>query len=383
VKSFAREDRQLARFRTQVGRVFDQAMISTHLQAFYNPLIGFLPQVGLAAILFFGGRQVINGSLTIGEFTAFYTYLLMLLSPMRTLGISLGMAQRATASGARVFQILDRTPTIVDSPGAQPLPDGSGRVELRDVTVRYDGASTPALEDASLVVEAGSTVALVGATGSGKTTLVQLVPRLYDPAAGRVLVDGADVRDVQVASLRAQVAVVDDAPFLFSASVRENIAYARADATDEEIEAAARRAQAHDFITRLPDGYDTRVGERGLTLSGGQRQRVAIARAFLADPRILILDDATSSVDASTEQEIKEALREVMAGRTTFVIAHRLSTIALAQEIVVLEHGRIVARGAHDELLEHSGLYREIVEKGLPDQVFLTRKPREREVAGL
>jgi ABC-type multidrug transport system fused ATPase/permease subunit len=209
------------------------------------------------------------------------------------------------------------------------------------------------------------------------------VPRLYDPAAGRVLVDGADVRDVQVASLRAQVAVVDDAPFLFSASVRENIAYARADATDEEIEAAARRAQAHDFITRLPDGYDTRVGERGLTLSGGQRQRVAIARAFLADPRILILDDATSSVDASTEQEIKEALREVMAGRTTFVIAHRLSTIALAQEIVVLEHGRIVAHGAHDELLEHSGLYREIVEKGLPDQVFLTRKPREREVAGL
>jgi ATP-binding cassette subfamily B protein len=383
VKSFAREDRQLDRFRTQVGRVFDQAMISTHLQAFYNPLIGFLPQVGLAAILFFGGRQVINGSLTIGGFTAFYTYLLMLLSPMRTLGISLGMAQRATASGARVFQILDRAPQIVDAPGAQPLPAGSGRVELRDVTVHYEGASEAALEDASLVVEAGSTVALVGATGSGKTTLVQLVPRLYDPAAGRVLVDGADVRDVQVASLRAQVAVVDDAPFLFSASVRENIAYARADATDEEIEAAARRAQAHDFITRLPDGYDTRVGERGLTLSGGQRQRVAMARAFLADPRILILDDATSSVDASTEQEIKEALREVMAGRTTFVIAHRLSTIALAREIVVLEHGRIVAHGSHDELLEHSGLYREIVEKGLPDQVFLTRKPREREVAGL
>jgi ATP-binding cassette subfamily B protein len=383
VKSFAREDRQLDRFRHQVGRVFDQAMVSTRLQAYYNPLIGFLPQVGLAAILFFGGRQVINGSLTIGGFTAFYTYLLMLLSPMRTLGISLGMAQRATASGARVFQILDRAPELVDAPGAQPLPDGSGRVELRDVTVRYDGASQPALEDVSLVVEAGSTVALVGATGSGKTTLVQLVPRLYDPAAGRVLVDGADVRDVQVASLRAQVAVVDDAPFLFSASVRENIAYARADATDEEIEAAARRAQAHDFIARLPEGYDTRVGERGLTLSGGQRQRVAIARAFLADPRILILDDATSSVDASTEQEIKDALREVMAGRTTFVIAHRLSTIALAQEIVVLEHGRIVAQGSHDELLERSGLYREIVEKGLPDQVFLTRNPREREVAGL
>jgi len=186
-----------------------------------------------------------------------------------------------------------------------------------------------------------------------------------------------------VASLRSQIAVVDDSPFLFSATVRDNIAYARADASDEEVERAARRAQAHEFIARLPDGYDTRVGERGLTLSGGQRQRLAIARAFLADPRILILDDATSSVDASTEQEIKQALREVMAGRTTFVIAHRLSTIALAQEIVVLEDGEIVAEGTHDELLETSDLYREIVEKGLPDQVFLTRKPVEREVAGL
>jgi ABC-type multidrug transport system fused ATPase/permease subunit len=383
VKSFAREDRQLERFRGGVGRVWDQAMVTTRLQAFYNPFIGFLPQLGLAAILFYGGRQVIDGRLTIGEFSAFYAYLLMLLSPMRTLGISLGLAQRATAAGARVYQILDREPRIVSPPGAPALPAGSGHVEFRGVTLRYESASRPALRDVDLDVPAGTTVALVGATGSGKTTLVQLIPRLYDVSAGAVLVDGADVREVDVSSLRSAVAVVNDDPFLFSATVAENIAYARADATQEEIELAARRAQAHEFIDRLPDGYETRVGERGLTLSGGQRQRVAIARAFLADPRILILDDATSSVDASTEQEIKAALREVMAGRTTFVIAHRLSTISLADTIVVLEDGAVAAAGDHDALIEQSELYREIVEKGLPDQVFLTRKEQERQVAGL
>ena len=383
VKAFAREDRQLGRFRDQVGRVWDQAMVTTRLQAFYNPFIGFLPQLGLAAILFYGGRQVIDGTMTIGEFSAFYTYLLLLLSPMRTLGISLGLAQRATAAGARVYQILDRAPRIVDKTDAPGLPPGSGHVEFRDVTLRYEGAHRAALHDINLDVPAGTTVALVGATGAGKTTLVQLIPRLYDVTSGAVLVDGTDVRDVDTAALRAAIAVVNDDPFLFSATVAENIAYAHADATREDVELAARRAQAHDFIMRLPDGYDTRVGERGLTLSGGQRQRIAIARALLADPRILILDDATSSVDASTEQLIKQALREVMAGRTTFVIAHRLSTISLADTIVVLEDGTIAAAGNHDELLDESELYREIVEKGLPDQVFLTRKEPERKVAGL
>ena len=386
VKSFAREDRQLRRFTREVGRVFDQAMVSTKLQAFYAPFIGFLPQLGLAAILFFGGRQVIHGTMSLGDFAAFYAYLLMLLSPMRMLGMSLGMAQRATASGARIFQILDRAPEIVASPGARDLPPGSGHVELRDVTLRYEGANHDAVRHVTLDVPAGRTIALVGATGSGKTSLVALLPRLYDVTAGAVLIDGADVRDLEPASLRSAIAVVDDAPFLFSASVHDNIAYARGDGggvTREEVERAARRAQAHDFIMRLPDGYDTRVGERGLTLSGGQRQRVAIARAFLADPRILVLDDATSSVDSSTEQQIKAALREVMAGRTTFIIAHRLSTIALADEIAVLEDGALLAHGSHEELLEASALYREIVEKGLPDQVFLTRNPAEREVAGL
>ena len=384
VKSFAGEERQLERFRRRVGRVFDQAMVSTRLQAFYNPLIGFLPQLGLATILFYGGRQVIDGRLSVGDFAAFYTYLLMLLSPMRTLGISLGMAQRATASGARLFEILDREPRIVSPPDAVPLPPGSGHVELRDVTLHYEGAPEPALRGVSLDVEAGSTVALVGATGSGKTTLVAAHPaplrRRRGRRAGRRR--GRARRRRRLAAPRRSRSSTTR-PFLFSATVAENIAYARADATREEIEEAARRAQAHDFIQELPDGYETRVGERGLTLSGGQRQRVAIARALLADPRILVLDDATSSVDASTEGQIKDALREVMRGRTTFIIAHRLSTIALADEIVVLEDGAIAAEGTHDELLDRSDLYREIVEKGLPDQVFLTRNEPEREVAGL
>jgi ATP-binding cassette subfamily B protein len=383
VKAFAREDRQLERFAGSTGRVFDQAMRSTRLTAFYQPFISFLPQIGLACVLLIGGRRVIDGHMTLGEFAAFYTYLLMLLVPMRSLGMSLGLSQRATASGARLFEILDRAPRIVAEPGARPLPAGNGRVELRDVTFSYEGAPEPTLHDVSFTVEAGTTVALVGATGSGKTTLVQLLGRLYDVDAGAVLIDGADVRDLDPVELRGAIAVVDDAPFLFSATIAENIAYGRPDASREEIERAARRAQAHDFIMRLSDGYDTRVGERGLTLSGGQRQRMAIARALLADPRILVLDDATSAVDASTEQQIKQALREVMAGRTTFVIAHRLSTIALADEIIVVEDGRIVAHGDHERLLDESPLYAEIVEKGLPDQVFLNRNPVEREVAGL
>jgi ATP-binding cassette subfamily B protein len=385
VKAFAAEEQRQRRFSDSVTRVFEQSMISTRLRAFYNPFIGFLPQLGLAALLLVGGRMVIDGSLTLGEFTAFYGYLLMLLAPVRTLGWTLGLAQRATASGARLFELLDREPRIVAARDAVPLPAGSGRVELRDVTLAYgeDSHADPTLRGVSLTIEAGTTLALVGPTGSGKTTLVQLIPRLYDPTSGAVLVDGADVRTVDPHELRAQIAVVNDDPFLFSDTVHANIAYARSDATREEVVEAARRAQAHGFIATLPDGYDTRVGERGLTLSGGQRQRIAIARALLADPRILILDDATSSIDASTEREIKQGLEAAMAGRTTFVIAHRLSTIALADEIAILDAGRLVDRGTHDELLKRSPFYREIVEKGLPDQVFLTRKPLEPEVAGL
>jgi ABC-type multidrug transport system fused ATPase/permease subunit len=374
VKAFAQEERQLERFRHTVQRVFDQQLLATRIQAFYNPLISFLPNLGLAAILLFGGREVINGSLSVGAFTAFYAYLLMLISPMRTLGYMLGAAQRATASGARIFQVLDREPAIVSPVNAPPLPAGSGRVQLAGAGLTFEGTTRPALHDIDLDVPGGQVVALVGAMGSGKSALVSLLPRLYDVTTGSVSIDGADVRSVDVDSLRRSIAIVNDDPFLFSATVHDNIAYANPLATRAQVQRAAEAAQAAGFIAELPQGYDTRVGERGLTLSGGQRQRIAIARAILADPRILILDDATSSVDASTEAEIKSALADLLAGRTTFVIAHRLSTIALADRIVVLQDGAVAADGTHDELLEASDLYREIVEKGMPDSVFLTEE---------
>ncbi len=403
VKSFAREPRQLRQFSNSVARVFEQAMVATRIEARYNPMIAFLPQLGLTAILLIGGQSVIKANLSLGQFSAFYFYLNMLVGPTRSLGMTLNLAQRATASGARIFQLLDRRPRLAEPAGAPDLPEGNGHVQLRGVSLRYDSdrelttiaelatsnghvrdeGARLVLRDISLDVPAGRTIALVGATGSGKTSLVSLISRLYDVSEGQVLLDGADVRDVSTRSLRSAIAVVSDDPFLFSATVAENIAYARPDARREEIEFAARRAQAHEFIERLPQSYDTRVGERGLTLSGGQRQRIAIAQALLANPRVLILDDATSSVDASTEQSIKLALAEAMAGRTTFVIAHRLSTIALADEIAVLDHGMIVAHGDHHELLDASELYREIVEKGLPESVFMTTETREREVSGL
>src|SRR5918995_2783928 len=378
VKAFARERYMLSRFSHAVDRVFDQSMVSKRLQSFYTPFMGFLPSLGLAAVMLVGGRQVVNGSLGIGASTAMTAYVVMLSGPVRWLGMSLSMAQRAVASGNRMFEILDREREMQSPPRAPPLPAGGGRVSLQRVTLRYDG-SEPALTGVDLEVEPGRTVALVGPTASGKTSLVGLLARLYDPSDGRVVIDGADIREVDLSALRSEIAFVADDSFLFSDSVANNIAYARPDATREQVEAAARRAQAHEFITRLPDGYETVVGERGLTLSGGQRQRVAIARALLAEPRILILDDATSSVDARTEAQIKAGLREAMEGRTTFIVAHRLSTISLADEIVVLDRGRIVDRGTHEELLERCPLYEEIAEKGLEDSVYLQRDLEERE----
>jgi ABC-type multidrug transport system fused ATPase/permease subunit len=392
VKAFGREERQLRRFDQAVRRVFDQSMVSTRLRAFYDPFIGFLPQLGLAAVLIVGGRQAIDGSISVGEFVAFIGYVLMLTGPMRTLGTSLGMAQRAVAAGARVFEILDREPRMTTPQGAPELPPGDGRVELRGVGFAYGAdpaapsqehvrSGAPALRGVDLDVEAGRTVALVGATGSGKTTLVALIPRLYDVQEGAVLVDGVDVRDVDLPSLRREIALVSDDALLFSATLRENIAYARPEASDEEVREASRRAGLDGFADALPEGYETLVGERGTTLSGGQRQRVAIARALLAKPRILILDDATSSVDATTESRINDALREVMEGRTTFVIAHRPSTIALADEVAVLADGGIVARGAHEELLKSSAPYRAIAERGLLDHVLPAGEPADPQAA--
>jgi ABC-type multidrug transport system fused ATPase/permease subunit len=289
--------------------------------------------------------------------------------PLRALGMWIGQAQRATASGERIFQVIDEPEEITDAPDASELAPGPGRITFTHATFGYD-PERPVLHDVDLELEPGKVVALIGHTGAGKTTLASLVPRFYDGQIGTVAIDGQDVRTIKLASLRREIGVIAQDPFLFSATVRENIAFGRPEATDEDVQRAAELAQAQEFIEALPEGYDTVIGERGITLSGGQRQRIAIARALLVDPRILILDDATASVDATTESKIRDGLREAMRGRTTIIIAHRLSTIALADEIVVLDDGRVVARGGHDDLATTNEVYREIYEHGLLDRVF-------------
>jgi ABC-type multidrug transport system fused ATPase/permease subunit len=372
VKSFAQEGNEAAKFRDRSNRLFARSVDANRQRAIYVPLLSFLPLLAQAAVLLVGGRMVVNGDLSLRSFFVFNVLALMLVMPLRMLGMWVGQAQRATASGERIFEVLDETEDVSDRPGALVLPAGPGRIVFEGVSFGYD-PERPVLDGVDLGLEPGRTVALIGHTGSGKTTLAALVPRFYDVDAGRVTVDGVDVRDVTVASLRREIGIVAQDPFLFSASVRENIAFGVPDATEAEVEQAARLAQADEFIAELPGGYDTVIGERGITLSGGQRQRVAIARALVLDPRILVLDDATASVDATTEARIRLGLREVMAGRTTIIIAHRLSTIALADELVVLDRGRVAARGTHDELLATSAVYREIYEHGLLEREFAER----------
>jgi ATP-binding cassette subfamily B protein len=369
VKSFAQEGAEQEKFERRSEEVFGLSVKANRQRAFYVPMLSFLPLLAQAAVLFVGGKMVADSSLSVGSFVRFNLYLAMLVLPLRALGMWIGQAQRATASGERIFQVLDEPEEIGDEPDARELQAGPGRVTFDGVTFGYD-PDRPVLDAIDLELDAGRVVALIGHTGSGKTSLASLIPRFYDVQAGSVSIDGVDVRKATLASLRGEIGVIAQDPFLFSATVRENIAFGRPEATDEEIERAARLAQAHDFVEALPDGYDTVIGERGITLSGGQRQRVAIARALVVDPRILILDDATASVDASTEARIRDGLREAMRGRTTIIIAHRLSTIALADEVIVLQDGRVAARGTHDELVGTNSVYREIYEHGLLERVF-------------
>ena len=363
VKSFAQEQAEQDKFERRSEAVFAQTVRTNRQKAFYVPLLAFVPLLGQAAVLLAGGTMVAHHTLSLGSFVAFNLYLAMLIFPLRMLGMWIGEGQRATASGERIFAVLDEPEDIVDGAGSAELPAGPGRVRFEHVTFEYIPGRT-VLHDIDLELAPGKTVALIGHTGSGKTTLASLIPRFYDATQGRVTIDGVDVRDVSLTSLRSKIGAIAQDPFLFSASVRENIAFGRTEATAAEVERAARLAQAHEFIERLPEGYDTVIGERGITLSGGQRQRVAIARALVVDPTVLILDDATASVDATTESKIRDGLIEAMRDRTTVIIAHRLSTIALADEIIVLEDGRITGRGTHDDLIDTNAVYREIYEHG-------------------
>jgi ATP-binding cassette subfamily B protein len=375
VKAFAQEPREERKFADRNEAVFSRSIQATRQRAIYVPLLSFLPLLTQAAVLLVGGRRVIAGDLELGQFISINIYVLLLIMPLRMLGMWIGTSQRAVASGERIFEVLDEPEETSERVDARPLPAGEGDLRFENVTFGYD-PERPVLTDIALDIAPGSTVALIGQTGSGKTSLTSLVPRFYDVQEGRVLLDGADVRDLRLDDLRRSIAIVAQDPFLFSTSVRENIAFGAPDATDDEIERAARMAQAHDFVAALPDGYDTVIGERGVTLSGGQRQRIAIARAIVMNPRILILDDATASVDATTEAQIRLGLREAMKGRTTLIVAHRLSTISLADELVVLEHGRVVARGSADELSETSDVYRQIVSHGLAETRVAT-EPEE------
>jgi len=372
VKAFAQEGAAQGKFAARSEAVFDRSVEANRQRALYVPLLSFVPLLAQAAVLLIGGWMVVRNTISVGDFFRFNIFVTMLIMPLRMLGMWIGQSQRATASGERIFQVLDEPEEVADQPGAVELPRGPGHLRYEGVSFGYD-PERRVLNGIDLDIEPGRTVALIGHTGSGKTTLAALVPRFYDVTAGRVTIDGQDVRSVTLSSLRSEIGVVAQDPFLFSATVRENIAFGAPWADDGDVERAARLAQAHTFIAELPNGYETVIGERGITLSGGQRQRIAIARALIVDPRVLILDDATASVDATTEALIRAGLREAMEGRTTLIIAHRLSTIALADELVVLDGGSIAARGTHDDLLASSGVYREIYEHGLLEREFAER----------
>lgn len=377
IKAFAREQSEQTRFNQAAGTLMDQQITVSRVFTFLFPLIFLVANLGQAAVLYFGGRQIIGGTLTVGEWQEFSLYLIYLFLPLAQFGIIITQLGQASVSAGRIFEILDAQNDVTDKPGAVTLPAVQGRVVFDNVSFRYFSSGEPVLRNLSFEAKAGQTIALLGATGSGKTTIINLLPRFYDASAGSIRIDGYDVRDVTLDSLRAQIGIVLQETTLFSGTIRDNITFGKSNASPEEVIEAAQAAAAHDFIMSFSQGYDTPVGERGSTLSGGQKQRIAIARALLLNPRILILDDSTSSVDLATEAKIQHALDRLMQGRTSFVIAQRISTVVNADQILVLDKGEVVARGWHAELLENSPLYAEIYNSQLVDDAELEAQPME------
>jgi ATP-binding cassette subfamily B protein len=360
IQAFTREKQEQVKFRRAADDLMGQAISVAKLFTFLFPVIFLIANLGQAAILYVGGKQIITGVLTLGEWQEFSLYLIYLFFPVAQLGFIITQFGQAAASADRIFEILDAKSDIVDKPDAIELPSVRGEVKFENVTFRYFGGGAPVLDNVTFEAKPGERIALLGATGSGKSTIINLLPRFYDPSEGRITIDGHDLREVKIDSLRKQIGIVLQETTLFSGTIRENIAFGKPDANEEEIVAAAKAAQAHDFITSFPEGYEAHVGERGATLSGGQKQRVAIARALLLDPRILILDDSTSSVDLQTESLIQAALDKLMEGRTSFVIAQRISTVMNADKILVLDKGKVVAQGKHADLMENEPIYAEI-----------------------
>jgi ATP-binding cassette subfamily B protein len=372
IKAFAREPEEAAKFRRAADDLLQQQITLARIFSFLFPLIFFIASLGQAAVIYFGGRQVIGQTLSVGEWQMFSLYLLYVFFPLGQFGFIISQMSQASASATRIFEILDAQNEVTDKPGAPSLPPIQGQVTFADVSFRYFASGDPVLSQVSFTAQPGQTIALLGATGSGKTTIINLLPRFYDVSEGQVLIDGQDVRDVQIESLRRQIGIVLQETNLFTGAIRDNIAFGRPDASEAEVIEAAKAAAAHEFIMSFPDGYATAVGERGATLSGGQKQRVAIARALLLNPRILILDDSTSSVDVATEVQIQQALDRLMQGRTSFVIAQRISTVLNADQILVLDKGRIVAQGRHADLMENSEVYAEIYRSQLVEDASTT-----------
>jgi len=368
VKAFVREEYETKRYEGVNREFYDLNIQVNKLLSLAFPSIFGISNMATLLVYWIGGNQVISETLTIGQLVAFTNYVMMAFFPVMMIGMLVSFLSSAAASAERVFEILDVRSEVAEKPDALPLPPISGRVAFENVTFRYYESGEPVLKEVSFVAEPGQAIALLGATGSGKSTIINLIPRFYDVSEGRVTLDGYDVRDLKLDSLRAQIGIVLQESTLFEGTIRENIAFGRSDASLEEIIEVAKAAEAHDFITSFPDGYESRVGERGVTLSGGQKQRIAIARALLLNPKILILDDATSSVDLATEYRIQKALQLLMKGRTSFVIAQRIATVLNADQILVLDKGEIVARGVHEELLEGSEIYAQIYSSQLQDE---------------